>query len=79
MNINTSKRIAISIAAATICVGASWVTAPAQATTDLTGGGGDAGFSVTEIDRAVAARKAEMARDSVANAAARAAYVVAAR
>jgi hypothetical protein len=79
MNLHTANRILISTTAAVICISATWVTAPAQAKTDVTGGGGDATFGISEIDQAVAARRAQMANDYVANAAARAAYVVGAR
>jgi hypothetical protein len=75
MNTNSAKKVIVTVGAAAICISGSWVAAPAQATTDV-GGGGRAAFSVVGIDEVVAMRKMEMAHDSVAYAAARAAYAI---
>jgi hypothetical protein len=78
MNTNSTKTIIITASAAAICVGGSWLATPAQAKTDVSGGGKDPS-SVIEIDEVVAMRKAQMANDYVANVAARAEYAARAR
>jgi hypothetical protein len=77
MNTDSTKKVIITATATAICLGGSWIAGPAQAKTDLNGcgtGGGDAASSSLEIDEIVALRKEQMARDYVANAAARADY-----
>jgi hypothetical protein len=72
-NINTIKKVIVTASAAAICISGSWVAGPAQATTEV-GGGGRSASSVDDIGQIVAIRKMQMAHAYVAYAAARAAY-----
>ena len=82
MNTNSTRtrtgKIIVTATAAVICISGSWATAPAQATTDTTGGGRTAS-RIAEIDQIVTIRKMQMADDYTTNAAARAAYAARAK
>ncbi len=73
MNASWSKKL-IAAGVAVICAGGLWAAQPAEAETDVTGGGHDAASTgqVIEIDAIVALRKQQMAHDYVEYAAFRA-------
>ena len=73
MNINNTTKMIVTASAAAICISGPWAATPAEAKTDTTGGGTSAS-SIVEIDRVVALRKMQVARDYVTYPAARAAY-----